>query len=261
MTWHCFVLETSWFVFFRISLHLLCRFNLDLKARCHTRPVQLFSHHVTVKTCLQLLFHGVLAVEVCLFENILVSSVVPQLLMPALFSLEWIFSYLNSLLQPEVNVKWNLIFFLVSPPLENEFRVLKRIPFKIKPALCIHYSERAKCASLCCSRLRTSCTTWCRTWMRGRRTWRRGSLCWRRSWRRYWATCRPCRGSSARSSASSTGTSWRCSSSLMTNTAPSARSLRPGGGHPPRPRPPPPRAARNASAQDFCHHMAKLHLL
>lgn len=97
---------------------------------------------------------------------------------------------------------------------------------------------------LCSSRLRTSCMTWYRTWTRGRRTWRRGLLCWRPSWRASWVTCRPCRDSSARSSASSTGTSWRCSSSLTTNTAPSARSLCPDGGHPPRPRPPPPRAAR-----------------
>lgn len=95
-----------------------------------------------------------------------------------------------------------------------------------------------------CSRLRTSCMTWYRTWMREERTWRRGSPCWRQSWRRYWVTCRLCQVSSARSSASSTGTSWRCSSSLMTNTALSAHSQCPGGGRPPQHRPPPPRAAR-----------------
>lgn len=86
--------------------------------------------------------------------------------------------------------------------------------------------------------------TWYQTWMREGRTWRKGLLCWRRSWRLYWVTCKLCPDSSARSSASSTGTSWRCSSSLMTNTALSAHSQCPGGGRPPRHRPPPPRAAR-----------------
>lgn len=95
-----------------------------------------------------------------------------------------------------------------------------------------------------CSRLRTSCTTWCRTWTSEGRTWRRGSPCWRPSWRLCWVTCRLCRDSSVKSSASSTGTSWRCSSSLTTNTAPSAPSRRPDGGRPPQHRPPPPRAAR-----------------
>lgn len=99
-------------------------------------------------------------------------------------------------------------------------------------------------------RLRTSCTTWCRTWTSAARTWRSGSRCWRPSLRRCWATCRPCRHSSARSSASSTGTSWRSSSSLTTNTAPSAPSRRPGGGPPPRPRPPPLRAARKGVGGD-----------
>lgn len=94
------------------------------------------------------------------------------------------------------------------------------------------------------SRLRTSCMTWYQTWMREGRTWRKGLPCWRRSWRLYWVTCKLCPDSSARSSASSTGTSWRCSSTLMTNTALSAHSQCPGGGRPPRHRPPPPRAAR-----------------
>lgn len=101
------------------------------------------------------------------------------------------------------------------------------------------------------SRLRTSCMTWYRTWMREERTWRRGSPCWRQSWRLYWVTCRLCRDSSVRSSANSTGTSWRCSSSLMTNTALSAPSQCPDGGRPPQRRPPPPRAAR---VQGECLH-------
>lgn len=124
-------------------------------------------------------------------------------------------------------------------------------PFIIKPQRSAKVNDPPKCVSSRSSRPRTSCMTWYRTWMRGRKTWRRGLLCWRQSWRPSWVTCRPCRGSSARSSASSTGTSWRCSSSLMTNTAPSARSLCPGGGHPPRPHPPPPRAAR---ARGQCLH-------
>lgn len=94
------------------------------------------------------------------------------------------------------------------------------------------------------SRLRTSCMTWSQTWTREGRTWRRGSPCWRPSWRLCWGTCKPCQDSSARSSASSTGTSWRCSSSRTTNTALSDRSLCPDGGHPPLHHPPPPRAAR-----------------
>lgn len=80
--------------------------------------------------------------------------------------------------------------------------------------------------------------------MREERTWRRGLPCWRPSWRLYWVTCRLCRDSSARSSASSTGTFWRCSSSLMTNTALSAHSQCPDEGRLPQHRPPPPRAAR-----------------
>lgn len=102
-----------------------------------------------------------------------------------------------------------------------------------------------------CSRLRTSCMTWYRTWMREERTWRRGLPCWKQSWRLYWVTCRHCQDSSVRSSASSTGTSWRCSCSLMTNTALSAHSQCPDGGRPPQHRPPPPRAAR---VQGKCLH-------
>lgn len=102
-----------------------------------------------------------------------------------------------------------------------------------------------------CSRLRTSCMTWYRTWTSEGRTWRRGLPCWRQSWKLYWVTCRLCQDSSARSSASSTGTSWRCSSSLMTNTALSAHSQCPDGGRPPLHRPPPPRAAR---VQGECLH-------
>lgn len=86
--------------------------------------------------------------------------------------------------------------------------------------------------------------TWYQTWTSEARTWRRGSLCWRQSWRLFWVTCRLYLDSSARWSASSTGTSWRCSSSLMTNTALSAHSQSPDGGRPPQHRPHPPRAAR-----------------
>lgn len=118
---------------------------------------------------------------------------------------------------------------------------------------------------LCHCRRRTSCMTWCQTWTREGRTWRRGLRCWKQSWKPYWLTCKLFLDSSARSSTSSTGTSWKCSSSLMTNTALSAHSRCHEGGHPLRRRRPPRRAARvqtgNASAQDFCHHMAKLHLL
>lgn len=154
---------------------------------------------------------------------------------------------------------WNCISFIVFPapffgknpePSFNQSCFLSSTsPFRIKaqPSAVVLLSV----LPLCSSRLRTSCMTWFRTWTRGRKTWRRGLLCWRPSWRPCWVTCRPCRGSSVRSSASSTGTSWRCSSSLTTNTAPSARSLRPGGGRPPRPRPPPPRAAR---ARGKCLH-------
>lgn len=100
-------------------------------------------------------------------------------------------------------------------------------------------------------RLRISCMTWYRTWMREERTWRRGLRCWRQSWRLYWVTCRLYRDSSARSSASSTGTSWKCSSSLMTNTALSAHSQCPDEGRPPQHRPHPQRAAR---VQGACLH-------
>lgn len=96
-------------------------------------------------------------------------------------------------------------------------------------------------------RLKTSCTTWSRTWTSGARTWKRGSRCWRPNWRRCSATCRRFQASSVRWSASSTGTSWRCSSSRTTNTATSARSPSPGADHLPPRRPLPPRAARAAS--------------
>lgn len=105
------------------------------------------------------------------------------------------------------------------------------------------------------SRLRTSCMTWYQTWMREERTWRRGLPCWRQSWRPYWVTCRLYQDSSARWSASSTGTSWRCSCSLMTNTALSAHSQYPDGGRPPQHRPPPQRAAR---VQGECLHWRHL---
>ncbi len=113
-------------------------------------------------------------------------------------------------------------------------------------------------------RLKTSCTTWSRTWMSGARTWKRGSRCWRPNWKRCSATYRHFQASSVRWSASNTGTSWRCNSSPTTNTATTARSPSPGADRLPLRRPLPLRAARAASpagvsGEDFRHHMAKLH--
>lgn len=113
-------------------------------------------------------------------------------------------------------------------------------------------------------RLKTSCTTWSRTWTSEARTWKRGLHCWRPNLRPCSATYRHSRASSVRWSASNTGTSWRCNSSHTTNTATSARSLCPGADRLPPRLPLHQRAARadrpaGVSGEDFRHHMAKLH--
>lgn len=113
-------------------------------------------------------------------------------------------------------------------------------------------------------RLKTSCTTWSRTWTSEVRTWKRGLRCWRPNWRHCSATYRRFQASSVRWSASNTGTSWRCNSSRTTKTATSVRSPSPGADRPPPRRPLLPRAARAASpagisGEVFRHHMAKLH--
>lgn len=136
----------------------------------------------------------------------------------------------------------SLISFIFFPPSQN--KTLSTVYILNHAVILLLKNDTLSVFPLPCSRLRTSCMTWCRTWMREARTWRRGLPCWRRSWRLCWATCRHCQDSSVRSSASSTGTSWRCSCSLTTNTALSAPSQCPDGGRPPRRRPPPPRAAR-----------------